>query len=283
MKDKLVIAVFVVMLSVPCPGAMNLVVAPWGSGSGQYGALFLPGGGSQGPQSLCIAEDGRLFVLDTFNGGRVIQYNAEGDLLGHIANEFPSAGYGEIEIEGDRFLFLLDLSRHAVNRIELDTQAQSFRTSRVLGASGGITLLGKDLRGKAFIRDSSGEDIALDPGYKQPLLTLTVKDCDKPGKKWVGWKNTRIEFSVTESAPVTAVRFLRQLATGEIFLGAEIHKNPQYQWRVTQFSPNGWTEERRFRPSPPSTLRYRKPVAVDRAGNVYEILCSPQDVRILKR
>lgn len=284
MKYKLVTGVFLALLSSPCLGAINLVVAPWGSGDGQYGALFLPEGGRRGPQSLCVAEeDGRLFVLDTFNGGRVVIYNPKGDLLGQIPNEFPSASYGEIEVEAGRFLFLLDVSRHAINKIDLRTGAQHFQSSKVLGASGAIQFLGKDLQGKAFIRDSSGRDIALDRGYDAPLLALEVQDTDKLKEKQVGWRNTRIKFPVSESGAIQTVRFLGQLTTGEVFLGVEIRKGKLYQWRVSRYHPDGWCRERRFRRASLSPLRYRKPVAIDRAGNVYELLCTNENVRILKR
>lgn len=283
MKSLRVTAVLLTLVSVPCSGAMNLIVAPWGLGDGQYSAFFLPQGGRQGPQSFCIAEDGRLFVLDTWGGGRVIAYNFEGELLGQIPNEFPSAGYAEIEIEANRFLFLLDLARPAVNRIDLLNGSQLRLSGNILGASGGMSFLGKDLRGKVFLRDGSGRDIALDPQYDAPLLTLEVQDTGRPRQKQVRWRNTRIEFPIIEGGAIQSVRFLGQLKSGEIYLGIEIQRNDLPEWRVSRYHPDGWKRERRFRLSPPSAFRYRKPVAIDREGSVYELRCTNEDVRILKQ
>jgi len=283
MKYRLVIAVLVLVLSTPCVGAMKLVVAPWGSGYGQYGGLFLPDGGRLGPQSLCVGEDGCLYVLDTFNDGRVISYNAKGVLLGHILNAFPSLGYYEIEIEANRFLFLLDLSRQGVNRIDLFEGTQSFQSFKALGASGAITLLDRDLLGKVFVRDSSGVDIALDPEYDKPLLALEVKDTPAPGEKQLVWRNTRIEFPVNQPDPITALRFLGQLSNGKIFLGVETRKNDLYGWKVLKYSPDDPTPKRSYDLQGLSALRLRKPVALDPTGTLYQLVCNPEDIHIVKR
>lgn len=261
---------------------MNFIVAPWGDGAGQYGMMRIPGGLRKGPQALCIAEDGTLFVLDTYNQGRVILYSPNGHLLDQIPNQFGSPGYVDMEIEAERYLFLLDLANQAVNCVDTRERTQYHLSSSVLGVSGEIEYMDKELRGRVYLRDSSGRQILLSPeSDEKPLLSMQIEETDDPNLRQVKWNNTRITFPVRDTMPIDTIRFLRLLETGILFLSVQGTQEEQVNLKVMSFSPDG-NRQKQVNLKPPGFPAPRRPVAVDTQGHVYQLIYTEEDVRILK-
>ena len=61
-----------------------LVVLPWGSGPGQVGLIRPTEGLAEGPQSLAVAPDGRIVVLDSVNH-RIVELDGKGVVTGTVA------------------------------------------------------------------------------------------------------------------------------------------------------------------------------------------------------
>ena len=61
-----------------------LVVLPWGSGPGQVGLIRPTEGLAEGPQSLAVAPDGRIAVLDSVNH-RIVELDGKGVVTGTAA------------------------------------------------------------------------------------------------------------------------------------------------------------------------------------------------------
>lgn len=215
--------------------------APWGSEYGQYGQLIAPNGKRSGPQSLCAASDGRLFVLDTYNDGRVHVYDKEGNIQGTIKNDYPSLGYGEMTLEDDRFLYLLDYPRSAVNRIDLQMGEQALLASDVLDTSAEIRRIGLDLKGRAFIEDASGRLIPLGRKTEEPLLAPLVRATTEPNRVIAGWTNTKLAFPIQDSDPILEALFLRLQPGGVFFFDVLTGSDSSQTRQIVAFDQKGKT------------------------------------------
>jgi hypothetical protein len=255
--------------------------APWGSEYGQYGQLIAPNGKRSGPQSLCAASDGRLFVLDTYNDGRVHVYDKEGNIQGTIKNESPSLGYGDMTLEDDRFLYLLDFSRSAVNRIDLQMGEQALLASDVLDTSAEIRRIGLDLKGRAFIEDASGRLIRLGRKTEEPLLAPVVRSTTEPNRVIAGWTNTKLAFPIQDSDPILDAHFLRLQPGGVFFFDVLTGSDSSPTRQIVAFDQKGKT--RALIPlRGPNEYRIERTTWIDGAFRIYQLVCAEQDVRVLR-
>jgi len=255
--------------------------APWGSEYGQYGQLIAPNGKRSGPQSLCAASDGRLFVLDTYNDGRVHVYDKEGNIQGTIKNDYPSLGYGDMTLEDDRFLYLLDYSRSAVNRIDLQMGEQALLASDVLDTSAEIRRIGLDLKGRAFIEDASARLIPLGQKTEEPLLAPLVRSTTEPNRVIAGWTNTKLAFPIQDSDPILEALFLRLQPGGVFFFDVLTGSDSSQTRQIVAFDPKGKT--RALIPlRGPNEYRIGRAIWIDGAFRIYQLVCAEQDVRVLR-
>jgi hypothetical protein len=81
-----------------------LVVIPWGSGPGQVGLSRPTEGLAEGPQSLAVAADGRIAVLDSVNH-RIVELDSKGAVTGTVAVPLTEARF--LAVTADR-LYALD-------------------------------------------------------------------------------------------------------------------------------------------------------------------------------
>lgn len=279
-KVGLVIGLLGTMVSVGY-GQDVVFTAPWGSAYGQYGQLIAPNGKRSGPQSLCAAPDGRLFVLDTYNDGRVHVYDKEGNIQGTIENEYPSMGYGDMTLEEDCFLYLLDFSRSVVNRIDLQMGEQTLLASDILETSAELRRIGLDLKGRAFIEDASGYLIPLGRKTEEPLLAPVVRSTTEANRVIAGWTNTKLAFPIQDSDPILEASFLRLQPGGVFFFDILTGSDARKTRRIVAFDQKGRT--RALIPlRGPNEYRIGRATWIDGAFRIYQLVCSEQDARVLR-
>jgi len=240
---KSVFFMMIIAAALPLAAQEFFVVAPWGKDYGQASRFILPDGNMRGPQSLCATDQGTLFVLDTYNDGRVFAYTSDGKLAGQIENLHPGPGYMDIEVEGETTLYLLNPGQRQVNRIDLEAETQELISLDVLGATGEIVRLEKDLRGNAFIRESTGPGILLNPSSDKPPLSMVTEELDDPTTLWLAWWGTKLGFRILATDPIRDIRFLRMLPKGLFFTELLVEKNGTAERRVTAYSPKGWKQK----------------------------------------
>jgi len=280
---RIAVGIMLLLLTVAgsvAPAQEKKIVAGWGSGYGAFGRLIAPSGAQRGPQSICAATDGRLFILDTFNNSRVMAYNRRGEIQQQITNQFPSSGYVDLEIEQGQILYLLDLSRNAVNRIDLEDKSQKLITAEVLGVSGEITLISKDLKGKVYVRDDQEHDLALDLQYKGKLLAFKSYFGKQPTKHLIRWTNAGVAFPIEFKFPIISVEYRGFCPTRGFFLEVEIQTPKQRRRRMVSYDSNGW-KKRLQELKPRGNFHYQKASCIDDAGRIYQLVCSEEGVQVL--
>ena len=262
-----------------------IFTAPWGNGYGQYGQMVSPTGERSGPQSFCTSDDGVVFVLDTYNDGRVHVYNTDGMLMPPIVNKFPSLGYADIIFEPTHYLFLLDRSRSVVNRMDLKTGEQKLITGTVLGASGEIWKIGLDLRDRAYVEDQKGNCFAFHPAKDNKVLTPLVLGTQNPFQKIATWKNTKLHFKIgarKDVFPLNRVEFLRLLPGGLFYFDIETKAPQKVYHHVKSFDNTGWTKTLVLLKPKEFDCRTTRTSWVDKNGIVYQMLLKAKDVRVIK-
>ena len=129
----------------PGPTALSkgstLVLLPWGSGPGQVGLLRPTEGLAQGPQSLAIAPDGRIAILDSVNH-RILELDGKGTVTGSVAVPLTEPRFLAVtsdrlfvlDCATDRRLLVLDWAGQAVDSISVpafdDPVSSLFATDR---------------------------------------------------------------------------------------------------------------------------------------------------------
>ena len=129
----------------PGPTALSkgstLVLLPWGSGPGQVGLLRPVEGLAQGPQSLAIAPDGRIAILDSVNH-RILELDGKGTVTGSVAVPLTEPRFLAVtadrlfvlDCDTDRRLLVFDWAGQAVDSISVpafdDPVSSLFATDR---------------------------------------------------------------------------------------------------------------------------------------------------------
>lgn len=258
----------------------DIPLGTWGSGSGQFGTIVSPDGRRLGPRALCATSKGKqVYVLDTFNDAAIKVFLQNGDYQHQIPNLYPSPGYAAMEIEDDRYLYLLDVMKNSVNRVDLQEGTQALLASDVLGVSSEIAHLGRDLRGVPFIRDASGQEIVLRPEFNQPLLSFQVEDTPEPNRKRVFWRNTRLGFMVEADLPISQIHFLNLLPNGAFVLGVE-QEGVSYML-IRRYTPEGDKVDQMVMETDPARDG-SKAIYVDKVGRYYRLIYKDKGV-LLRR
>lgn len=185
--------------------------ARWGSGPGEVG-LSNPSeqgvedaGPNYGPQSFDVAQDGRLFLLDSVNG-RVIQYGADGKYV----KDFPIAcgGTGDIRMAPDQNkLYVLSWRCSAVYQYEVagelvDTYNLSPEMQSATLGAGGLDFDEKgNLMIELTIKSYSQEERFYQVGKngdewkKNNYTGFLLGNGDYYSDKWVDWQTGQVQIS----------------------------------------------------------------------------------------
>jgi hypothetical protein len=272
----------------------EVLAASWGRDPGQFGLLEQAEG--VGPQSLCVDQDGRIYILDLVNrrvqifspGGEFIRQTA----CGILAHDLRLGPGGE--------MYLLAPYHGLVEKYDPEGSLMtSWPVSPDIWLIDGLRIFGEKIvlrtvQQTEYILAEEGR--ALEP--KQQLAAVREglggrNSGRRYGTRWIDDHNGSLhildqdgrpvrEIEVTTAEQLGSLVFIGEDGTGNIYLQAELLGVPRVdRQRIFKYGPGGELLAEFSLPAGDFTFIYRN-LHLSLQGHLYQLLTEPEGVRVLR-
>jgi hypothetical protein len=272
----------------------EVLVASWGTGTGQVGLLEQAEG--VGPQSLCLDSQGNIYILDLVNR-RVQVFSPSGEFLdqtacGTLAHDVRLGPGGEI--------YLLAPYHGLVEKYDAAGNfLASWPLSPDLGLIDGLRIDGREV----ILRTAAQTEhllavagTALQPKEQIDAVTPGYGGRHDDRRYGTRWVNSHLglvlrldasgqkigEIQVKTSERLGSLIYLGEDVDGNIYLRAELLGLPRDEsLRVLKYDPQGQLLAQFDLPANDFTFVYRDLYLTD-SGALYQLLTGPEGVRVMR-